>query len=135
MDYNHDQIKHYFKNWIIDQGGEDNPKVLEYLKEHKDISLGNKDSRWMHYYDHIHQEAFPTEYPILRCSEACKAFLGNHTAEVREFVKEWELERYGGLGDGSIETDILDPVALVNRYFFIIGEDIVQEWMEDPINY
>lgn len=92
MDYNHDQIKHYFKNWIIEQGGNDNPTILKFLKEHKDISLGNDDSRWMHYYDLIHQEAFPTDTPILKSSEACKAFLGDHTAKVREFVKEWDKD-------------------------------------------
>ena len=66
---------------------------------------------------------------------AAKAFLGNEADAVRRFVLEWEKERYGDLRDGSIETDILDDVALVNRYFFIHGEDIVEEWMEDPINY
>ena len=29
------------------------------------------------------------------------------------------------------ETNILDDVELVNKYFFIIGEEIVKEWMED----
>ena len=82
----------------------------------------------------VHEKAFQ-EPLIIRNHNSAKAFLGVEADAVRRFVLEWEKERYGGLGDGSIETDILDDVALVNRYFFIHGEDIVEEWMEDPINY
>ena len=64
---------------------------------------------------------------------AAKAFLDAEADAVRRFVLEWEKERYDNLGDGSIETDILDDVALVNRYFFIHGEDIVEKWMEELI--
>ena len=65
---------------------------------------------------------------------AAKAFLGDEADAVRRFVLGWEKESYGDLGDSSIETDILDDVALVNRYFLVHGEDIVEEWMEDPID-
>ena len=127
MDYRIDDIRNYFKNWVIELGSQNN-KILEFLKN-------PTDEEWMTIYDMVHQEAFPTEEPIIQSVEAAKAFLGDEIEKVRQFVLEWEKERYGDLGDGSIETDILDDVALVNRYFFIHGEDIVEEWMEDPINY
>ena len=135
MEHRKEEIKEYFKNWVINRGS--HPlEILKFLKDHKDLSDTNtKDNAWIDTYDLVHQEAFPTTYPIIESPMAAKAFLGNEADAVRRFVLEWEKERYGDLRDGSIETDILDDVALVNRYFFIHGEDIVEEWMEDPINY
>ena len=135
MEHRREEIKEYFKNWVIDRGSH-HLEILKFLKDHKDLSDTNtKDNAWIDTYDLVHQEAFPTTYPIIESPMAAKAFLGNEADAVRRFVLEWEKERYGDLRDGSIETDILDDVALVNRYFFIHGEDIVAEWMEDPINY
>ena len=135
MEHRREEIKEYFKNWVLDRGSH-HLEILKFLKDHKDLSDTNtKDNAWIDTYDLVHQEAFPTTYPIIECPMAAKAFLGNEADAVRRFVLEWEKERYGDLGDASIETDILDDVALVNRYFFIHGEDIVDEWMEDPINY
>ena len=139
MDYKYDQIKHYFKDWVIAFGSH-HLEIVKFLKENKDISLTNtKDSAWIDTYDIIHQEVFPTNKRIIESPEAAKAFLGNETKQIREFVKKFEKEHYGDLEDDNIwkinETNILDDVELVNRYFFIIGKDIVAEWMEDPINY
>ena len=131
LEYRKEEIKEYFKNWIIDNGTH-NPNIIKFLKDHKNIKDDN--AAWMNVYDTVHEKAFQEDY-IINNKVAAKAFLGSEAGAVREFVKEWEIERYGGLGDGSIETDILDDIALVNRYFFIHGEDIVYEWMEDPINY
>ena len=87
-----------------------------FLKDHKDLSDTNtKDNAWLDTYDLVHQEAFPTTNPIIENPTAAKAFLGAEADAVRRFVLEWEKERYGDLGDGSIETDILDYVALVNK--------------------
>ena len=135
MDYRREEIKEYFKNWVIERGSH-HLEILKFLKDHKDLSDTNtKDNAWIDTYDLVHQEAFPTTYPIIESPIAAKAFLGDEADAVKRFVLEWEKERYGDLGDGSIVTDILDDVALVNRCFFIDGEDIVEEWMEDPINY
>ena len=135
MEHRREEIKEYFKNWVIDRGSH-HLEILNFLKDHKDLSDTNtKDNAWIDTYDLVHQEAFPTTYPIIESPMAAKAFLGNEADAVRRFVLEWEKERYGDLRDGSIENDILDDVALVNRYFFIHGEDIVEEWMEDHINY
>ena len=133
LNYRREEIKEYFKNWIIENGS-NNPEIIKFLKEYKVVSIHDENSIWDHVYDMVHEKAFQ-EPLIIRNHNAAKAFLGAEADAVRRFVLEWEKERYGDLGDGSIETDILDDVALVNRYFFIHGEDIVEEWMEDPINY
>ena len=135
MEHRREEIKEYFKNWVVDRGSH-HLEILKFLKDHKDLADTNtKDNAWIDTYDLVHQEAFPTIKPIIKSPMVAKAFLGDEAGAIRDFVKEWEKERYGGLGDGSIETDVLDDVALVNRYFFIHGEEIVAEWMDNPINY
>ena len=115
MDFRKEKIKEYFKNWVIERGSH-HLKIIKFLKNHKDLSDTNtKDNAWIDTYDLVHQEAFPTTNPIIESPMAAKAFLGDEADAVRRFVLEWEKERYGDLGDGSIETDILDYVALVNK--------------------
>ena len=135
MNYRKEEIKRYFKDWVAAFGSH-HLDIIKFLKENKSFSkTKSEDEIWMDTFDLVHQEAFPTTHPIIENPKVAKAFLGAEADAIRRFVLEWEKERYGDLGDGSIETDILDDVALVNRYFFIHGEDIVEEWMEDPINY
>ena len=88
----------------------------------------------MNIYDTVHEKAFQ-EYFVRNNPESAKAFLGDEAEAIRHFVKDWEIDHYSELRDDSIKTDILDGVALVNSYFFIHGEDIIADWMEDPINY
>ena len=88
----------------------------------------------MNIYDTVHEKAFQ-DYLVIYNPEAAKAFLGEEAGSIRHFVKDWEIDRYGELGDVSIQTNILYDVDLVYRYFFIQGEDIIAEWMKEPINY
>ena len=139
MDYRKEDIKIYFKKWVIENGNH-HLEIIQFLKEYKDISSINiKDNAWIDTYDIVHQEAFPTNKLIIESLVAAKAFLGKETEKIKDFVKKFEKERYGNLEDDSLwktsDTNILDDVELVNRYFFIIGEDIVAEWMNDPMNY
>ena len=124
----------------MDAFGSHHLDIIQFLKENKDSSRPNtQDSAWIDTYDIVHQEAFPTSKKIIESPEAAKAFLGKETKKIREFVKEFHKERYGDLEDDNIwkirEINLLDDVELVNKYFFIIGEEIVKEWMEDPTNY
>ena len=139
MDYRKDDIKQYFKDWV-NAFGSHHLDIIKFLKENKDSSRPNtQDSAWIDTYDIVHQEAFPTSKKIIENPEAAKAFLGKETKKIREFVKEFHKERYGDLEDDNIwkirEINLLDDVELVNSYFSIIGEDIVSEWMDDPMNY
>ena len=59
--------------------------------------------------------------------------------KIIQIFKAFQKNSFGGFEEDNIwqmkETNILDDVELVNKYFFIIGEEIVKEWMEDPTNY
>ena len=139
LNYRKKDIKRYFKDWVAAFGSH-HLDIIKFLKENDDVSTKTaKNNVLLDTYDIVHQEAFPVNKPIIESSEAAKAFLGNKIEKVREFVKEFEKENSGDLENDSIwkinETKLDDDVELVNRYFFIIGRDIVSEWMDDPMNY
>ena len=139
MNYRKEEIKRYFKDWVTAFGSH-HLDIIKFLKENKSFSkTKSADEIWIDTFDLVHQEAFPANKPIIETPSAAKAFLGDETKKVRQFVKAFEKNRYGGFEEDNIwqmkETNILDDVELVNKYFFIIGEEIVKEWMEDPTNY
>ena len=139
MDYRKEEIEEYFKTWVMENGTH-HLKIVKFLQDHKDLSdTKSTDHARLDTCDLVHQEAFPTAKPIIENPTAAKAFLASEVGIVRRLVIEWEQERYGDLtdpqGNEGLATDISDDVALVNRYFFIPGEDIVAKWMEDPIYY
>ena len=139
MNYKKEEIKRYFKDWVAAFGSH-HLDIIKFLKENKSFSkTKSEDEIWIDTFDLVHQEAFPANKPIIETPSAAKAFLGDEIKKVRQFVKAFEKNRYGGFKEDNIwqmkETNILDDVQLVNKYFFIIGEEIVKEWMEDPTNY
>ena len=139
MDYRKEDIKRYFRDWVAAFGNH-HLDIINFLNEKKDLSIRKaKDKIWIDTFEIVHQEAFPINKKIIESPEAAKAFLGSKKDKIKEFVKKFEKERYGDLEDNSIwkikETNIVDDVELVNMYFFILGEEIVAEWMEDPLNY
>ena len=68
MEHRREEIKEYFKNWVLDRGSH-HLEILKFLKDHKDLSDTNtKDNAWIDTYDLVHQEAFPTTYPIIELS-------------------------------------------------------------------
>lgn len=139
MDYRKEDIKRYFKDWVT-AFGVHHLDIINFLHEKKDLSITKtKDNIWFDTFEIVHQEAFPLNKKIIESSEAAKAFLGGEKDKIKEFVKKFEKERYGNLENNSMwkikETNIIDDIELVNMYFFIIGEKIVAEWMEDPNNY
>ena len=133
MEHRIEEIKEYFKNWIIENATHD-PDIIEFLKDPKVVLYGDDNKAWMNIYDTVHEKAFQ-EYLVIDNPEAAKAFLGEEAEAMKEFVLELEQERYERLIDGRVQTNIFDDVALLQRYFVIHGEDIIAEWMEDLYNY
>ena len=139
MNYRKEEIKRYFKDWVAAFGSH-HLDIIKFLKENKSFSkTKSADEIWIDTFDLVHQEAFPAKKSIIETPSAAKAFLGDETKQVRQFVKAFEENRYTGFEEDNIwqmkETNIQDDVELVNKYFFIIGEEIVKEWMENPTNY
>ena len=103
MDYKKEEIKEYFDDYI-----EENE---EWLKESK------------HWKDDLHHNAFNTDYYIIGTYKA-KQWLGDMTFDVINFIKEYEQNNFG-----EVYTDLSDPEKVVNMYAYIIGEEIVSDYL------
>ena len=105
MDYKKEELKEYFNDFINDN--------IEYLQE---------DEYWK---DDLHHHAFNSDYYIIGTYKA-KQWLGDMVFDVIDHIKEYEQLHFG-----EVSTDFSDPEKVVNMYTYIIGEEIVQEWLEN----
>ena len=101
MDYKREEIKEYFNDFINDQGE-------EWIEENK---------------DDLHHHAFNTDYYIIGTYQA-KQWLGDKVFDVIEHIREYEDFAFG-----EVSTDFSDPERVVNMYTYIIGEEIVSEYV------
>lgn len=105
MDYKYDEIKQYFDDYIKDQ---DNDWIDENL-------------------DDLHYHAFNTDYFIIGNYQATK-WLGDEVFNVINFIKDYEIDNFG-----EVNTDFSSPESVVNMYAYIIGESIVNDYIEGRI--
>jgi hypothetical protein len=101
MDYKREEIKEYFDDFINDQDA-------EWIEENK---------------DDLHHHAFNTDYYIIGTYQA-KQWLGDKVFDVIEHIREYEKSEFG-----EVSTDFSDAERVVNMYTYIIGEEIVSEYV------
>ena len=101
--FKYDEIKSYFDNFIAENSE----------------ALNNSDFR-----DELHYHAFNTDYYIIGTYRA-KQWLGAEAFDVINIIKEYEQDIFA-----EVTTDFSDPEKVVNMYAYIVGEDIVAEWLE-----
>jgi hypothetical protein len=101
----YDELKEYFQDFLKEN--------LDYLKEN------NADWR-----DELHHEAFNTDYYIIGRYQA-KQWLGAYAFDAIGIIKEYEESNFG-----QITTDLSSPESVVNMYTYIVGEEIVNDWLE-----
>ena len=103
MDYKKEEIKEYFDDFINDQD-------VEWIEENK---------------DDIHHHAFNTDYYIIGTYQA-KQWLGDMAFDVINFIKDYEQDNFG-----KVHTDLSDPEKVVNMYVYIVGEEIVADYLNE----
>lgn len=107
MDYKKDEIQEHFEEWLTEtiehQGGD---WVLENL-------------------DELHHECFNTDYYIIG-TQAAIEWMGNQAFNIIQFVKEYEEDNFGECG-----TDLSEPEKVVNMYVYIIGEQVVADYVAE----
>tara|TARA_R100001443_G_C3352656_1_gene177183 strand:+ start:138 stop:464 length:327 start_codon:yes stop_codon:yes gene_type:complete len=101
MDYKRKEIKQYFDDFIDDQDA-------EWIEDNK---------------DDLHHHAFNTDYYITGTYQA-KQWLGDKVFDVIEHIREYEDSLFG-----KVSTDFSDAEKVVNMYAYIIGEEIVSEYV------
>jgi len=101
MMYKQTEIKEYFNDFINDQGA-------EWIVENR---------------DDLHYHAFNTDYYIIGTWQASQ-WLGAHAFECIGIIRDYEMDNFG-----EVSTDFSDPEKVVNMYAYIVGETVVQDYL------
>lgn len=101
MDYKKEEIQEYF-----------NERIGEYSTEYISNNLSD-----------IHHEIFNTDYYIIGSYKA-QQWLGDKVFEVINFIKDYEQFHFG-----EVTTDLSCSEKVVNMYVYIIGLEIVAEFV------
>ena len=102
--YKYEEIKSHFDDFINDENN-------------KDFIENNLED--------LHHEIFNTDFYIIGRYEASQ-WLGDQVFNVINFIKEYENDNFG-----SVNTDFSEPEAVVNMYVYIIGEEIVSNYINE----
>lgn len=98
----------------------------EEIKEHFNDRL--KDYDWntileLRNDNELHNEIFNTDYYIIGTYKA-KKWLGEETLYIIGFIKDYEMDNFG-----ELYTDLTNAEAIVNMYVYILGEEIVNDFI------
>lgn len=78
------------------------------------------------YYCDLHHEVFNTDYYIVGIKRAKEALAEYDVWDAIEKVQTYEEDHFG-----EILTNLFDPEKLVNMLFYIIGEEVLYEMVEE----
>ena len=101
----------------------------EEIKSHFEDFIKDNDQDWIKdNLDDLHHHCFNTDYYIIGTYEA-KKWLGENVFEIIEIIKDYEQNNFG-----EVNTDLSDPEKIVNMYTYIVGEEIVSEYINQLEN-
>jgi len=106
MNFKKKEIKQYFDDFIKENQHRYFVNDLDFIKD-------------------LHYHCFNTDYYIIGTYKATQ-WIGGRAFEVINFIKDYEMDNFG-----EVITDFSAPEKVVNMYVYIIGEDIVNDFIED----
>ena len=94
------------------------------IKEYFDDYINDQDKDWIEENkDDLHHHAFNNDYYIIG-THRCALWLEDQVFNVIEVIKEYEQFNFG-----KVFTDFSDPEKVVNMYTYIVGEEIVSDYL------
>jgi len=97
----------------------------EEIKEHFDDFLEDHDKEWIEEnIDDIHHYAFNEDYYIIGYYQA-RVWCGDEVFNIIETIREYEDSNFG-----EVTTDFSDAEKVVNMYTYIVGEQVVHDWLK-----
>lgn len=78
------------------------------------------------YYCDLHHEVFNTNYYIVGTHKAKEALLEYDVWEAIKKTQAYEKDIFG-----EVFTDLSDPEKVINLLFYIIGEEVIQEMLDE----
>ena len=100
----------------------------EEIKQHFDDFLEDRDEDWIDSnLDDIHHHAFNEDYYIIGYYQA-EQWLGSvsNVFDVLTTIQEYEDAHFG-----EPYTDLGNSEKVVNMYAYIVGEEVVAEWLNE----
>ena len=98
----------------------------EEIKEHFDDFIKEQPEDWIEEnIDDIHHYAFNEDYFIIGYYQA-EQWLSDHVFEVIGIIQDYEDMHFG-----ESYTDLGNSEKVVNMYAYIVGEEVVNEWLEN----
>ena len=96
------------------------------IKEHFDDFIKEQPEDWIEEnIDDIHHYAFNEDYYIIGTYQA-KQWCGDEVFNIIETIREYEDMHFG-----EVNTDFSDAERVVNMYAYIVGEEVVNEWVKN----
>ena len=105
LSFKYDEIESHFMHFIKEDG--------EYLFKNE-----------LYFTDELHHNAFNQDYYIIGTYQA-KKWCEDEVFNIIEIIKDYESFNFG-----EVNTDFSSPERVVNMYTYIIGEYIVNNWLE-----
>ena len=100
---------------------------IEEITDHFNDFIDEQDTSWVEENkDDLHHHAFNTDYYIIGYYKA-EQWLGDQVFNVIQFIKEYEENNFG-----EVSTDFSNSENVVNMYAYIIGEEIVSDYINKP---
>ena len=107
MNYKRDEIQEHFEDWLVE-------------------TIQHQGSEWvMDNLDELHHECFNTDYYIIG-TQAAIDWMGSRSWDIMNFVNSYEVHTFS-----ECYTDLTNPEKLVNMYVYIIGEEIVADYVAE----
>ena len=102
------------------------PYKRKEIKEHFDDFIKEQPEDWIEEnIDDIHHYAFNEDYYIIGTYQA-KQWCGDEVFNIIETIREYEDMHFG-----EVNTDFSDAERVVNMYAYIVGEEVVNEWVKN----
>ena len=96
------------------------------IKEHFDEFLEDQDKEWIEEnIDDLHHHAFNMDYFIIGTYQA-RQWCGDEVFNIIETIRDYEDFHFG-----EVTTDFSNPERVVNMYAYIVGEEVVSEWLNE----
>jgi len=103
-----------------------NKKEQEMREEARTAIIEALRDGYTGYYCDLHHEVFNTDYYIIGTYKAKEALNEYDVFEAIEKVQTYEKDNFG-----EVYTDLSDPEKVVNMLYYIIGEEVLYEMVED----
>jgi hypothetical protein len=112
MTYKYSEIKDVLTDWLDETKHHQGFDFSWYIN--KLISDGD-----------LHHEVYNTDYFIIGTYQA-KEWMGNEAFNIIGLIKDYEQDNFG-----EVSTDLSCPERVVNMYAYIIGEEVVRDFIDN----